>query len=142
VNLAHDVAALRTLRGVERHDYLIARPYLWCTCGAGTKVGQGFVGEDGAIHVCWREPLRFHTSNCHDEYSFVIKQNIGGSTVTIYDGPAAGQWFEMGDDIDLTTFHPAAIGCGSPSSLPLLRRNADHRRPLLPGPSRHGECQR
>lgn len=112
INVPRDRVALATLQGLERHEYLVARPYLWCTCSAPVKVGQGFVGEDGAIHVCWREPLRFLGTRCHDEFAFVVKQNIGGTTVTIYDGVAAGQWFESDDDIHLTTYHHAAIGCG------------------------------
>ncbi len=109
---ARDRQILARLDGPGRRDFLIARPYLWCTCGHGTRVAQGFVGEDGRIHVCWREPLRLVTVNCRDLYSFVVKQNIGGSTVTIYNGPAAGQWFDAGDDdVDLTSYHPFAVTC-------------------------------
>lgn len=111
-NSVRDRLALRQLTGVDLREYLVARPWLWCTCGAGTKVGEGFVGEDGRIHVCWWEPLRFIGSNCHDEYSFVVKQNIGGSTVTIYNGPGAGQWFDADDDdVRLTSYHLGAVTC-------------------------------
>lgn len=49
---------------------------------------------------------------CHDDYAFVVRQRIAGLTVTIYNGPAAGQWFDAGDDdIDLTSYHPKAVGC-------------------------------
>lgn len=107
-----DLRILATLEGQARLDFLVARRHLWCTCGAGTKVAQGFVGEDGRIHVCWREPLRLTTANCHDEYAYVVKQNIGGNTVTVYNGPAAGQWFDAtDDDVQLTSYHPQAIGC-------------------------------
>lgn len=107
-----DRLSLARLHGPARHAFLVARPWLWCTCGAGTKVGQGFVGEGGRIHVCWREPLRFLPANCRDQYAFVVKQNIGGNTVTIYNGPAAGQWFDASDDdVDLTSYHPFAVTC-------------------------------
>ena len=83
-----------------------------CTCGPAVKVAEGFVGEGGNIHICWWEPLRLVLANCHDEYAFVVRQSIGGSTVTIYDGLAAGQWFDAGDDdIRLTSYHPKAVGC-------------------------------
>jgi hypothetical protein len=111
LNGRRDAMALRTLKGDRLTQYLIARPYLWCHCGPATKVAEGFVGEHGTIHVCWREPLRLQQRNCHDEYSFVVKQNIAGATVTIYDGPAAGQWFDDDDDKQLTSYHPKAIGC-------------------------------
>lgn len=83
-----------------------------CECGPAKKVGGGFVGEGGRIHVCWREPLRLHRRHCHDEYAFVVRQHVAGSTVTIYDGVAAGQWFDAGDDdVVLTSYHPRAVAC-------------------------------
>ncbi|HKE75960.1 MAG TPA: hypothetical protein VKB57_20250 [Acidimicrobiales bacterium] len=85
-------------------------PHL-CTCGPPVKVGDGFVGEGGAIHVCWPSPLIFPVPNCHDEYAFIVRQSIAGQTVTIYDGVASGQWFEEGEEIHLTSFHPRAVGC-------------------------------
>jgi hypothetical protein len=101
------------LRSPAIANQLVSHPF-WCTCGPATKVAQGFVGEGGAIHICWTEPLRLLLAKCHDEFAFVVKQNIGGSTVTVYNGVGAGQWFELGDDIELTTYHPSAVGCGSP----------------------------
>lgn len=83
-----------------------------CWCGPPVKVADGFVGDDGRIHLCWEEPFRMTLSaDCDDTYAFVVKQNIAGSTVTIYDGPAAGQWFDASDDIELTSYHPEAVGC-------------------------------
>jgi hypothetical protein len=82
-----------------------------CSCGPAVKVADGFVGEGGAIHVCWLEPLWLRPRHCHDEYAFVVKQSIAGSTVTIYDGVAAGQWFDEGEEAHLTSYHPRAIGC-------------------------------
>ena len=112
LNAASDRLALKTLAGEALERYLLPRPYLWCHCGPPTQVAEGFVGEDGRIHLCWREPLRFIPRHCHDEYAFVVQQNIGGSTVTIYDGPAAGQWFDDDDDdIRLVSYHPQAVGC-------------------------------
>ncbi len=82
-----------------------------CRCGAPVKVADGFVGEGGSIHLCWSEPLRILGRGCHDEFSFVVRQSVAGSTVTIYDGPGAGQWFDDTDDITLTSYHPRAVGC-------------------------------
>jgi hypothetical protein len=111
LNAPTDRLALTTLRGEALQQFIRFRPYLWCRCGAGTKVAEGFVGQGGAINACWREPFRFLLPGCHDEYAFVVKQNIAGVTVTIYDGPAAGQWFESGEEMALTSYHPRAIGC-------------------------------
>lgn len=110
---ALDIAKVATLR--KTTPALKLQPefiFPLCHCGPAVKVAEGFVGEGGNIHICWREPLRLFRKNCHDEYAFVVKQNIAGSTVTIYDGPATGQWFDAGDDdIGLTSYHPKAVGC-------------------------------
>ena len=82
-----------------------------CFCGPPVKVAEGFVGEGGSVHVCWTEPLRFLPRHCHDEYAFIVRQNIAGNTVVIYNGLAAGQWFDDDDEIRLTSYHPKAVGC-------------------------------
>ena len=109
-----DTAKIAQLR-VDVGKRVIRPDLIWppklCTCGPPVKVADGFVGEGGAIHVCWFEPLVLHPVNCHDEYAFVVKQSIAGSTVTIYNGVAAGQWFDPGEEIHLTSYHPQAIGC-------------------------------
>src|SRR5262245_51756353 len=107
---AIDTAKVAALQQARWPGHLCP-PVPACFCGPPVKVGDGFVGEGGSIHVCWLTPLTLTPVNCHDEYAFIVRQNIAGTTVTIYDGVAAGQWFESGDDIHLTSFHPQAIGC-------------------------------
>jgi len=111
LNAARDYQALKLLKGARLQEYLDLRPYLWCSCGTGTKVAQGFVGENGQIHVCWKESPRLHLAECHDEYAFVVKQNIGGNTITIYNGPAANQWFDENDAKHLTSYSIVAVTC-------------------------------
>jgi hypothetical protein len=41
----------------------------------------------------------------------VVTQVINGAPVVIYDGLAAGAWFEAGDPITLTSYHPWARAC-------------------------------
>jgi hypothetical protein len=90
-----------------------ARPrlYRWCYCGAGVPVATGHVRDGGVIHICWRETRRTPRFNCQDEYAFVIRQTIGTEIVTIYDGPAAGQWFARLDDIQLDSYAQNAVSC-------------------------------
>ena len=57
------------------------------------------------------ESLRLFRPNCFDQYAYVVKQTIGGTTTTIYDGLAAGAWFAAGDEPVLTTYSPQAFSC-------------------------------
>lgn len=108
-----DLQALRTLDGAALAEYIQARPYLFCFCGSPVKVAQGFIQPDGDFTICWIDRFHMLRVNCHDEYAFVVKQVIAGSTVTIYDGLAANQWFDYGEEADLVSYHPSAIGCRS-----------------------------
>ncbi|HEV2761434.1 MAG TPA: hypothetical protein VGV38_00470, partial [Pyrinomonadaceae bacterium] len=114
LNAPQDLATLRALPRAEVPQYVQARPWLlcWPGCGAPVKVGQGFINPDARFNVCWNEPfiLLIHPF-CHREYAFVVKQNINGATVTIYDGLAAGEWFHDDDDIELVSHHRKAVGC-------------------------------
>lgn len=108
-----DLSALHSLPAEEQPAYINARPYLFCSCSSAAKVAQGQIQPGGTFNICWRGPLRLLFPNCHYEYAFVVRQHINGVTTVIYDGRTANQWFEMDDDIRLTSYHPQAIGCRS-----------------------------
>lgn len=114
LNAPTDLAMLKKLAYPEQVKYIEARPYLrvfFCNCGPAVKVAQGTIRSDGEFSICWQEPLRLMLVNCHDEYAYVVRQNIGGSTVTIYDGVAANKWFHYDDNPVLVSYHPQAQGC-------------------------------
>lgn len=113
LNAPRDLAALRSLPRAEVAAYVQDRPYLLSlfSCGTPVKVAQGGIRPNGDFDICWREPLRFLLPRCHDEYAFVVRQNIGGLVITIYNGLAANQWFHYGDEPTLTSYHPLAQGC-------------------------------
>jgi hypothetical protein len=111
MNAERDTFALQNLKGAQLSEYIKLRPYLWCTCGAGTKVAEGLIADDGSFSVCWRDFPRFLLPNCSEEYSYKVKQVIEGVTVTIYDGPAAGQWFSAGANPTLTSYSRSAVSC-------------------------------
>lgn len=100
-----------TLAPELRREFLLRYPFFWCRCGPPAKVGEGFVQDGGAFSVCWRAPLALLLPHCHEEFAYVVKQPIGGTLVTIYDGVAANQWFGAADEPTLTSYHPWAIGC-------------------------------
>lgn len=127
LNAERDTFALQALKGARLSEYIKLRPYLWCTCGAGTKVAEGLISDDGTFSVCWREFPRFSLANCSDEYAYKVKQVIDGLTVTIYDGPAAGQWFGANANPTLTSYSRVAVSCtgdpvipGAPDAIVLL----------------------
>ncbi|MBY0330197.1 MAG: hypothetical protein K2X49_05945 [Acetobacteraceae bacterium] len=113
LNAPRDLAALRRLPALEQVAYIEARPYLrhLLHCGEPRRVGQGFIQPDGSFQVCWRAFPIFPLPNCRIEVAYVVKQVIGGSTVTIYNGLAANQWFGLGETPTLTSYHPQALGC-------------------------------
>jgi len=113
LNAARDLSAIRSLPRAEVAAYIQARPYLLSlfSCGTPVKVAQGGIQPDGDFDICWREPWRFLLPRCHDEYAFVVKQNIGGMLTTIYNGLAGNQWFHYDDQPTLTSYHPRAQGC-------------------------------
>ena len=78
-------------------------------CGRPVRVGSGSLQHDGGFNICWVESLRLFRPNCLDQYAYVVKQTIGGTTTTIYDGLAAGAWFAAGDEPVLTTYSPQAF---------------------------------
>ncbi len=114
LNAANDLAALRSLRGEPAVQYINSRLYLLrhiCSCTRPVKVATGAILADGTFNICWLERLRLQLANCHDEYAYVVKQTIGGTTTTIYNGVAAGAWYHAGDHPVLTTYRPDAFSC-------------------------------
>jgi hypothetical protein len=114
LNAGQDLAALRSLPLSGQVEYIRSRPYLFhyvCTCGSWQQVASGMLRSDGGFSICWSEPLRLMLLNCEDQYTYVVKQNIGGSTVTIYDGRAANKVFDYDDEAELVSYHPQAQGC-------------------------------
>ena len=115
LNAAADLHALRTLPIRQAAEYIEARPYLHfriCLCDKPVLVGSGSLHPDGTFNVCWRERLRLFRPNCSDQYAYVVKQTIGVTTRTIYDGVTAGAWFGVGEHPHLTTYDPYAFTCG------------------------------
>ena len=111
VQLLRAKAELPKLAPEARRAFIVAHPFLWCHCGTPKKVADGFVQDGGTFSICWREPLRLFLPECHEEFAYVIKQPIGGSLMTIYNGVAANQWFGASDQPTLTSYSPLAIGC-------------------------------
>jgi hypothetical protein len=111
-----DVVKLESLRGRSLAEYVSARDYLrpfWCTCGSAQQVATGRIRPDGTFHICWRAPLFRVRPNCRDEYAFVVRQSVNGSTITIYDGVAANRWFDETTAIELVSYDWRAVGCRS-----------------------------
>jgi len=92
--------------------YVQARPYLLSPFSCGTPLrSPGRHPHDGEFTSAGASRCSCLRPFCHDEFAFVVKQNIGGLVITIYNGLAANQWFHYGDDPTLTSYHPLAQGC-------------------------------
>lgn len=114
LHAAADLQALRSLQGDQAVQYVNSRLYLLrhiCSCSRPVKVATGSILADGTFNICWIEGFRPLLANCHDEYAYVVKQTIGGTTKTIYDGVTAGAWYHAGDHPVLTTYRPDAYSC-------------------------------
>lgn len=121
LNVQRDSIMARSLKGRAYSEFLRLRPWLWCTCGGPTKVAQGLVSDDGSFSVCWRGWPPFVTqSGCSVKYAYKVTQPVGpgGLSVTIYDGVAAGQWFDPGDTPTLTSYSPWARTCHGDPEIP------------------------
>jgi hypothetical protein len=118
LNASRDAVALRTLTGRRLTEYIRLRPYLWCTCGGATKVAEGMVADDGTFSICWRGWPFAVVAGCRTEYAYKVSQPIDGVDVTIYDGVAAGQWFDPGDSPNLTSYSPLAVTCVGEPEIP------------------------
>lgn len=114
LHATNDLHLLRSLPRDQAAQYINGRAYLFhrlCLCGQPVKVGSGTIQPDGSFNICWLEPLRLLQPNCYEQYAYVVKQTIGGSTTTIYDGLAAGAWFAAGDNPVLTSYSGLAFTC-------------------------------
>jgi hypothetical protein len=118
LNQEHDQFAMQNLKGDRLQEYVAARSYLWCQCGGGTKVAEGLISDDGSFSVCWPEFPTISIGQCSDEYAYKVKQSIDGRSVTIYDGPAAGQWFSASDNPTLTSYSSVAVSCTGDPVIP------------------------
>ncbi len=119
LHAASDLTILRGLTREQATTYVNARPYLLhrlCTCTTPVKVGSGSLQPDGTFNVCWFERFRVLGRGCNDQYAYVVRQTIGLTTTTIYDGLAAGAWYSLADTPVLTTHHPKAYGCSGTGS--------------------------
>lgn len=115
LNAEGDLAFLESAPFVEAKTYVEARPYLMrmiCNCSAKKYRGSALIGPDGEFSLCY-PGSPFLLYNCHREFAFRVRQNIDGVDTIIYDGLAAGVWFDAGDDITLTSYDPDAIECPS-----------------------------
>ena len=121
LNVQRDAVMARSLKGRAHSEFLRLRPWLWCTCGGATKVAQGLIADDGTFSICWSGwPPFFTHSGCSVKYAYKVSQPIGsgGASVTIYDGVAAGQWFNPGDNPTLTSYSPWARTCAGDPEIP------------------------
>jgi hypothetical protein len=117
VHAAQDLNALRRLSKLEVADYINERPYLACrrySCSTPVKVAEGFINPDGRFNICWLEWPRVEHGICHDEYAYIVRQQTGPFTWTIYNGVAANIWFQMGDEADLVSYSALARTCREP----------------------------
>ena len=115
LNAASDLRLLRSVPREQAAQYISSRPYLahrLCSCGAPTKVATGTIQEDGTFNICWLEGWHLLSPNCYQQYAYVVKQTIGGTTTTIYDGLAAGAWYAGSDSPVLTSYNANAFSCG------------------------------
>src|SRR6185295_9337515 len=87
-----------------------------CSCGAAKKVATGTIQPDGTFNICWREALRLMLPHCYEQYAYVVKQTIGGTTTTIYDGLAANAWYSASDHPTLSSYNSGAFTCNETGS--------------------------
>jgi hypothetical protein len=119
INATNDLHALRSLPKDQAAQYINSRAYLFhqlCNCGLPAKVGSGTIQPNGSFNICWLESLRLFLPNCYEQYAYVVKQTIGGSTHTIYDGLTAGAWLAAGDHPVLTSYSGTAFTCNETGS--------------------------
>jgi len=119
LNATQDLHALHAMPREQAAQYINSRAYLFhrlCSCSSASKVGSGTIQPDGSFNICWHEPLHLLLPNCYEQYAYVVKQTIGGSTTTIYDGLAAGAWYGAGDHPTLTSYNGLAFTCNETGS--------------------------
>jgi hypothetical protein len=111
---AQDLQTIRSLPAERIMEYVNARPYLYCrrySCSKPVKVAEGMIGPDGRFNICWSEFPRPLVAHCHEQYAYKVKQRIGPFTITIYNGVAAGHWYDQDDEVTLKSYHPWAVAC-------------------------------
>ncbi len=113
VYAVRDLQVLRSLPQSAVAEYINAREYLLCrySCSKPHKVAQGDINPDGTFNICWSEFPRKIRLGCSDQYAYVVKQTIGGTTTTVYDGVASNIWFAPDADADLVSYSPKAFSC-------------------------------
>lgn len=114
VHAGQDLQTIRYLPEDRIAEYVNARPYLYCrsySCGSPVKVAEGSIGPDGKFNICWSEFPRALASRCHEEYAYKVKQRFGPLNITIYNGVAAGHWYDQDDEAALRSYHPWAVAC-------------------------------
>lgn len=111
INADADLHALKSLPIEQIPAYINARAWLRCSCGSAAKVAQGSIRPDGEFNICWSERPHLMLLNCHEDYAYIIKQNINGISTVIYDGVAAHQWYHYSEHPTLTSHHPQAQSC-------------------------------
>ncbi|NOT87475.1 MAG: hypothetical protein HOP03_04760 [Lysobacter sp.] len=114
INAASDLRMLRSLPSDRAAEYIQSRAYLFhrlCRCGQPSKVGTGTIQPDGSFNICWPEPWRLLSVNCYEQYAYVVKQTIGSTTTTLYNGLTADAWFAAGDEPVLTSYNSNAFAC-------------------------------
>jgi hypothetical protein len=116
---ATDLQAIRALSAEQVPAYINARPYLFCRrydCGAPVKVAEGDLGPDGVFNICWRNFPVLLPARCHEEFAYIVRQPFGPFWLTIYNGVAAGHWYESDAHPTLTSYSRFAYGCrGNPA---------------------------
>lgn len=118
--VANDLRALSQISAPEAlYEYVSGRDYLlpvFCRCSS-RKVGEASLSVDGSFSFCY--PRGLFLRNCTVTYTYVVKQSIGGTWVTVYDGDAANAYFGASEFADLTTFNVQAETCAPPEEPPV-----------------------
>jgi hypothetical protein len=102
---------LRRLPPLEAERYVRERVWLYpftCDCTI-KKVGRVSIQPDGSFHLCY--PRRRPPIGCYLTYSYRVQQFLNGFWTTVYNGPAAGDWFSAGEEADIRVVNPIAVPC-------------------------------
>lgn len=120
LNAAADLKALSSLSLVEAENYILARPYLIeivQTCSQPVLRGAAAIGQGGEFNLCYNA-FPFLPRNCRRKVAFRVIQNLDSGPRVIYDGVAAGAWFNTSDDITLTSYDRKALACEPQTPVP------------------------
>jgi hypothetical protein len=109
---------LQRLPNAEAQKYALELDWLYphfCACSS-RKVGETAIQPGGVFDFCYRAGLP--PFGCRLSYAYRVRQLIGGSWVTVYDGIASGAWFGAGEEADIRVTNPRALPCGDPGDAP------------------------